>query len=121
MRYSREQNMGDHVTVLELQFARLASFETEFDDSTKLTILMSTLKDHSEFEPFITSVAVTKNANQAWRQVSSLLKEKEKWLEDKTASMGHQNTDDTERLPHMTKKVQQNRSTPNQQAVKGFY
>lgn len=38
--------MGDHVAVLESQFAPLASTENDFHVSTKLAILISTLEDH---------------------------------------------------------------------------
>lgn len=50
--------MTEHVAVPESQFAILASMETEFDDATKLAVMITTLKDHNEFEPFITQVGV---------------------------------------------------------------
>lgn len=61
MRYKREQNMDDHVAVPESQFTQLPFMKTEFDDSTRLSRMMSTLNKSNKFEPLITSVGVMKN------------------------------------------------------------
>lgn len=47
-RYKLQQSVGDDYAVLKLPFMRLPSMETDFDDSTKLAILISTLEDHNE-------------------------------------------------------------------------
>lgn len=61
--YKRKPNMGDHVAVLESHLGRLASMNTEFDGSTTLFIMISTLKECNEFERLITSVEIMKGDN----------------------------------------------------------
>lgn len=66
MGFKREWNMDDHVATLEWQFARLAFKNTEFEDATKIGIMMSTLRDNNELEPFITSVSLMKEDSHLW-------------------------------------------------------
>lgn len=65
------------MVVLELRFERFVSAEMEFDDSTKLAIILSTLEDLTELGPFIPWVEVMKENNQTWRRVSPLFIEGE--------------------------------------------
>lgn len=84
MKYGREQNMKDHVAILESQFARLAAMNTEYDDATKLAIMISSLRDNTEFEPFVTSIGLLKEDNQEWTQISTLFIEEANRSEKKT-------------------------------------
>lgn len=95
--------------------------ETEIDNSTKLAIMISALRDHSAFRPFITSVAVMKKDNQTCRKVSSLFIEKEKRLEDKTDYSPDQITNVTRYLAQMTGRVKPNRNTPSRKVVNSFF
>lgn len=50
--------MGDYGAVLESQFRQLTSMKTEFADSIKLSVMVSTLKEWTEFKALITLVGV---------------------------------------------------------------
>lgn len=52
--------MGDHVAVMEPQYAGLTTMRSELDKSKKVAIMMAKLKEHSEYEPLITFISVIK-------------------------------------------------------------
>lgn len=44
------ENMGDHVAVLESQYASPVVMHTDFDDSTKIAKMMATFRESREYE-----------------------------------------------------------------------
>lgn len=55
--------MWIHIAILESQYAQLASINTEFDDSTKIAIMIGTLENIDELESLATFVFVMKEAD----------------------------------------------------------
>lgn len=82
MRYRGGQNVGDHNAIVKSKFAQLAFLSTELRDSTKLAILIATLKDCSEFEPLIMSMGIMKEDNHSGKQVTLLFVEETERLQD---------------------------------------
>lgn len=58
-----EPDMGNYDTILKFQFGRLASMDTEFDDSTIILIIIGTLKIIDVFERLVSSVSVVKEVD----------------------------------------------------------
>lgn len=85
-RPEQERSMGDRVTALKSQFARLATMKTQFDSSTRLTKLITTLKEPDKIEPLPITVGMMKHDSQTWKQVPSLFVEEERPLEDKRSN-----------------------------------
>lgn len=75
--------MKDHIAVMESQFSRPSSMNTDLDDATWVAIVIMTLNNHDEVEPMITSTNMMKEEDLTWRHVISLLIEKDKLLKAK--------------------------------------
>lgn len=86
MRYRRNQNMENHISVLESQFARLALMSAEFHDSRRLAIVIAALKNYNAFEPLTTSAGVMKKNNHSWRQMFSFFSKENNWVLDDTGT-----------------------------------
>lgn len=61
--------MESFVAILELQITRLASTDTKFDDSPKITIMTGTVKNIDEFKTLVTLAGVTNETDYLWRQL----------------------------------------------------
>lgn len=83
MKYSREQNMENNIARMESEVARLASMDTESDDSTKIDVMIRTLKNIDEFERLDNSESVIKKPDQLLGQLSTLFIEEANRLRDK--------------------------------------
>lgn len=75
--------MGDHISTLESQYARLAANETSLEDSSEVAVLMATLQDTPVFESLVASVHAKGKKSITWSQVSTLFAEEEKRLNSK--------------------------------------
>lgn len=62
----KNRSMGDHMSILESLYARLAAMQTCWDDSTKVSVLITTLEDIPDFEPFMTSISVIAAEKATW-------------------------------------------------------
>lgn len=92
----------------------------EFDISTKLDVMSSTLRSHREFEPLIILVGAMKDDMETWRQVYSLFIEKTKRVEDETANREFQGTTNNGYLAQTARNVQQDRNALSQQTIECF-
>lgn len=89
--HKRDQNMRDRVAIMQLQFARLASLKMEFNDSTKLAMMILSLKECNESELLIASVKIMKEDIHLWKQRFSLFVQKAESLDDNMANEAYEN------------------------------
>lgn len=95
--------------------------KTEFDDSTKLAILMGTLKNIDEFDPLVTSESVMKKDDQIWRQVATLFVEEAKCLGDNTGDKVFQQETKNGHLAQLSRKMTLKQNYPVKGNVRCYY
>lgn len=89
MRYSREKHIGNSITILDLQFDRLALMDSKYCFTTKMEIMIGTLTNIDEFKSLATSISVMKEADNLWKHVFTLFIKKAKRQEKPNTRKQH--------------------------------
>lgn len=106
--YTRSRSMGDHISILKLQYARFEAMQTSLDDSTKVEALMMTLPYIPDFELLITSISVMGEKSTSWSQLPTLFVEQGKRLNSKHETNISQTMDESGRFAQASHKMYSN-------------
>lgn len=69
MKHMRARNIGDHISILESQYARLEAMQTSLNDSTNVAVLVTTLLNIPDFKLLLTSISVLSEKDTTRSQV----------------------------------------------------
>lgn len=80
MNLGTDTEMGDHVSLMESQFARLASMGSMIDEEMRVAILLTSIGNRPEYAPMMASINTLQDSVTTWNYVTVLLIEESKWI-----------------------------------------
>lgn len=83
-KYDKELDMGDHVSIMESQFAQLVVMGSTVDESMRLAFLIYPLNNQTVYELVISFIRTLGKRRTTWDDVSAIVVEKQNRLRNKS-------------------------------------